>query len=79
MFRTFLGKVGRKVISVLLAVSLALGPSLSQAQSAFVAALPAPGKMLGVSGAFTPILVKGLVIHPDQPLNFDFIVDAGQA
>jgi hypothetical protein len=39
--------------------------------------LPEPGKMVGVSSVFTPVLVKGLVVHPDKPLNFDFIVDSG--
>jgi len=33
--------------------------------------------MVATSEAFTPILVKGLVVHPDKPLNFDFIVDSG--
>jgi len=39
--------------------------------------LPVPGRMIGVSEIFTPVLVKGLVVHPDKPLNFDFIVDSG--
>jgi hypothetical protein len=33
--------------------------------------------MVGISETFTPILVKGLVVHPDKPLNFEFIVDTG--
>ena len=27
--------------------------------------------------SFVPVLLKGLVIHPNQPFNFDFIVDSG--
>lgn len=67
----------RKVISLVLILALVTSPEFSYAQSAFVSTLPEPGKMVSVSPAFTPILVKGLVIHPDKPLNFDFIVDSG--
>src|SRR3989339_756460 len=67
----------RKFISLLLVVQLALSPTLSHAQSAFVAQLPELGTMVGVSPAFTPVLVKGMIVHPDKPLNFDFIVDSG--
>ena len=67
----------RRMIAVILIVTLALGPQFSYAQSAFVATLPEPGQMVGRSPAFVPVLVKGLVIHPDKPLNFDFIVDSG--
>ncbi|MBF0330542.1 MAG: hypothetical protein HQL17_01290, partial [Candidatus Omnitrophica bacterium] len=66
-----------KFLSIILSLSLLLTPEMGYAQSAFVSMLPEPGKMVGVSSAFTPVLVKGLVIHPDKPLNFDFIVDSG--
>jgi SAM-dependent methyltransferase len=39
--------------------------------------LPAPGTMVSLSGEFSPTIVKGLTIHPDNPLEFDFIVDTG--
>ncbi len=39
--------------------------------------LPLPGSMLSPSNTFAPTLLKGLVIHPDKPFNFDFIVDSG--
>lgn len=67
----------RSFVCVLLAILLIVNPLLGYAQSAFVSTLPEPGKMVGLSGAFTPVLVKGLVVHPDKPLNFDFIVDSG--
>ena len=31
--------------------------------------LPQPGTMVNASQAFVPVLVRGLVIHPDKPLN----------
>ncbi len=39
--------------------------------------LPVPGTMLGMTESFTPVMVKGVTIHPDNPLRFDFIVDTG--
>ena len=39
--------------------------------------LPVPGTALSVSNAYTPILIKGITIYPENPLLFDFIVDTG--
>ncbi len=39
--------------------------------------LPVPGTMVGMTDGFRPALVKGLTIHPENPLLFDFIVNAG--
>ena len=41
--------------------------------------LPAPGEFIGMSEAFVPVLIKGMTIHSDNPLRFDFIVDSGQS
>src|SRR5580698_1074671 len=41
--------------------------------------LPAPGVMLSTSPAFTPAIVRGLQIDPKNPLQFNFIVDTGDA
>ena len=41
--------------------------------------LPEPGTMVPFSGAFQPAMIKGLIIHPENPLLFDFIVDPGQS
>lgn len=39
--------------------------------------LPAPGTMLAPSPAFSPVIITGMTIHPENPLQFDFIVDTG--
>jgi len=39
--------------------------------------LPEPGMMLPVSEGFAPTLIKGVTIHPENPLAFNFIVDRG--
>lgn len=49
------------------------------AQEFSVNQLPEPGMMLGRSGAFVPILLKGMLVYSDDPLRFDFIVDSGNA
>jgi len=33
--------------------------------------------MVNPTPAFIPILLKGMTVHPDDPLKFDFIVDSG--
>ena len=66
---------GQRIIRFVLIIVLAFSPSFSYAESLFVSTLPAPGTMVAISDAFVPILVKGLVVHPDKPFNFDFIVD----
>ncbi len=40
--------------------------------------LPQPGSMVLLSAPYQPALIKGLTIHPDDPFQFDFIVDIGQ-
>jgi len=64
-----------RLIVCALSISLALGPSAVQAQS--ILNLPIPGTMVSPSPAFTPVLLKGMTIHADNPLKFDFIIDSG--
>ncbi len=39
--------------------------------------MPAPGVRVSVSPEFTPPTIKGLTIHQENPLLFDFIIDQG--
>ncbi|MBF0504917.1 MAG: ankyrin repeat domain-containing protein [Candidatus Omnitrophica bacterium] len=39
--------------------------------------LPVPGTMVGESAPFTPLALKGLIVNPQKPLEFQFIVDTG--
>lgn len=52
--------------------------SVCYGQSGFIATLPEPGKLLTGSTAFTPVLLRGVVVHPDKPLDLDFLIDSGQ-
>jgi len=40
--------------------------------------LPAPGTKVASTAAFYPAMIKGITIHPDKPLTFDFLIDRGQ-
>ncbi len=40
--------------------------------------LPEPGTLVNLSPAFNPVMVKGLTVHPENPLMFDFIVSSGK-
>ncbi len=41
--------------------------------------LPPPGVLLQSSSPFVPAYLKGMVIHPENPFRFDFIVDSGHS
>jgi len=65
---------------VLILVTAFLGSSLQMPSYAQVDPLPFmpwPGTMVHVSPVFTPAYLKGIVIHPENPLKFDFIIYRG--
>ncbi len=39
--------------------------------------MPAPGTMVSLSSAYDPAYLKGIVIHPENALKFDFLVYRG--
>lgn len=41
--------------------------------------MPEPGMLITQSSSFSPSVLKGLTIHPDQPFHFDFFVDKGES
>ena len=53
-----------------------LGP-IPKASAQGVLGLPEPGTMVNLSPAYEPVLIKGLKVHPENPLALDFIVDTG--
>ncbi len=76
VFKTF-----RKIACAgLLAAFTATSLNIPQAQAVEVVVpiMPAPGTMVNLSPAFTPAQLKGIVIHPDNALKFDFIIDKGE-
>lgn len=52
-------------------------PSYAQPVSLALFNLPQPGTRLVPAPAFTPVVMRGLMIYPDNPLKFDFVIDKG--
>jgi glucose-6-phosphate isomerase len=48
------------------------------AQDFSINQLPVPGTMIGESAPFAPLALKGLIVNPQKPLEFQFIVDTGK-
>jgi len=71
--------VVNKIFSVVLAAAFifttAFPPSLSSAQT--IMNLPVPGTMIATTPAYTPAIIEGITIHPNDPFKFSFIVDTG--
>ena len=67
----------RKVVSSFVAfafiLSLAIPPSIAQ----LLPNLPAPGQMIWLTPVFQPAMLRGMTVHSENPLLFDFIVDRG--
>jgi len=81
---TYFNKVSKctffKVIKFLIIISLCANYTVWPARDAYaqsVLNLPRPGIMISISPAFTPPIIRGMSIYPDNPLQFDFIVDGG--
>lgn len=70
-----------RVLSCLILLSFLSGQaSLSSNASAQNALLfPPPGVMVTSTSGFMPALIKGIKIHPDNPLRMDFIIDTGSS
>ena len=55
-------------------LSLAQGLPVGEAGIFF---LPPPGARVELSAAFVPSMMKGITIHPENPLQFDFLMSQG--
>ena len=73
MIRLFITKVAIFTLLIGQIVSCSTGSVFAQD----VVNLPAPGTMISLSPKFTPAVVSGLTIYPENPLKFDFIIDSG--
>src|SRR4029077_15246720 len=70
----------RKAISIVILVAF-ISTSVKSPASAQVVDpmpfMPAPGAMVHLSPQYTPAYLKGIVIHPENALKFDFIIYKG--
>ncbi len=65
-------------INVIFLVTTVFNPAYAQSVPLNNLNLPKPGAMLSLSSAYSPMIIKGLGIHPENPLQFDFIIDRGE-
>ena len=64
-----------RIVALVLAFAFVFGnarPVLAQALD-----LPEPGRMLGLSPAFSPAMIRGLTVDPQNPFVFQFLMDRG--
>jgi len=54
----------------------ASGPGVP-AEAQHLLDLPSPGTFVSVTPGYAPMLLKGLKLYPDNPFQFDFIMDTG--
>ena len=52
-------------------------PSYAQIMPGTVLNLPAPGTIVSPTAMYSPIIIKGITIHPEDPLQMSFIVNSG--
>ncbi|MBF0531642.1 MAG: hypothetical protein HQL23_00930 [Candidatus Omnitrophica bacterium] len=55
-------------------IYLLLPPQFTRAQAL---SLPEPGQMINVTGAFSLPRLIGVTLHPENPTQFDFLIDSG--
>ena len=69
----------KRLCAIILVVSVLVTSTIPSAALAQVSSLPAPGSMLNKTPDFSPLLMQGVRIHPDNALMFDFIMDSGDS
>ena len=74
--RRLIAKLFSWVLLVAFLVTTVMPPSYAHAQSM---SLPRPGVLLNTSPAFTPAILRGVKIDPQDPFHFDFMVDKGDS
>ncbi len=66
------------IISIVVLILFAINSSLPVSCLAqTLPGLSAPGARVSLSANYAPVILKGVKIHPENPLLFDFIVDNG--
>ncbi len=79
--QALLNKVLSSFIAVIFISTSIIPPGWAQAQITphTVLNLPVPGSFVPPTDGFVPAIIKGITIHPDNALLFDFIIDLGDS
>ncbi|MEW5895222.1 MAG: hypothetical protein AB1650_05655, partial [Candidatus Omnitrophota bacterium] len=71
----------RRIISTFLLIIFTFGmilpPDIARAQ--VIPMMPLPGSLVVQTPGYIPALIKGITVHPENPLAFDFIIDTGES
>jgi len=74
------GKLGFRIVSAIIVFSFIFNIAApAPAGYAQVVLLPEPGTRISLTPAFNPAIIQGITIHPENPLEFDFIVNTGDS
>lgn len=66
------------IILVTFSVTSVVPPAYAQVLQSGVLNLPVPGTLVATSGVFAPAIIKGITIHPNDPLQMSFIINPGE-
>ncbi len=68
-------------IALTFILSSVIPPSTAAAQPSpqTILNLPIPGTMINITSGYSPALIRGVITHPENPLDFDFIVSRGNS
>jgi len=74
---------GHKILSIVILVSFLLNSVITPQMvygmtPASVLNLPIPGSMVALTSGFNPAMIQGITVHPQNPLQFDFIIHPGE-
>jgi hypothetical protein len=64
----------QKVLSTILVVTFLTTTIISPAMAQSFLPVPSP---VAITPAFSPVMMRGVMIHPEDSLKFDFIIDKG--
>ena len=77
--KSFIRRLCSAVLVCVFGFSVVLPPDVAQAQVFSPLNLPVPGVMISPTEGYIPALIKGIQVHPDNPLQFNFIIDIGDS
>lgn len=60
-------------------LSIVSPPTVSAQMFSNMPGLPLPGSMINLSAGYQPALLQGIIVHPEDPFQLDFIVDKGDS
>ncbi len=82
-FKRTTQRLTHRIFSIVIAVAFFSSSVLPQGAQAQVIPTPAPmpaiGSMVPVSPGYTPAIIRGLTLFPENPLQFSFYIDLGDS